>query len=824
MLKNLTKTSIMTKIQLKHDMELDIATAHSRLTKRWHNTHTMFSSIVNRCAETTRTGETAAEYQGMSREEQSSVKDVGGFVGGYLREGMRKNGCVLYRSMATLDLDFATTDVWDDFTLNYNCAALLYSTHKHTAEKPRYRIVIPFNRQVTPEEYEPVCRRLAEWIGLDMLDETTYELPRLFYWPSTSKNAPYEFHYQDGEAVNVDDVLATYHDYRDVSEWPASGRERDMVKHEIKKAGDPTEKNGLIGAFCRAYSIEDAIDTFLQDKYEPTAMEGRYTYKLGSVAGGLVCYEGKFAYSHHETDPASRQLCNAFDLVRIHLYGVMDEGSRVTDVTRLPSYQKMQDFVAKDNKVRLLMFQERNKSLDDDFGGIELGTSADMADEVKDDGKWIAMLDADKRGFKSTTENIVTILENDPNFKGHLYHDEFSGFDMIVGGLPWDKGAKRWKDRDEANLRAYIEKRYGITGKDKVKDAKEVILTKHKKHPIKDYFNSLSWDGKPRLDKLIIDYVGAEDTPLNRAVTRKNFVAAVARVFHPGCKYDYCLIIQGKEGIGKSTLFRMMGGEWFNDSLITTEGKTGAESLRGSLIIELSELSSIRRSDVEQIKSYISRQDDIYRAAYGTNVESHPRQCVFCGTTNETYFLKGDTGNRRFWVIAADESLHTKSLADLPKERDEIWAEAVQRYRDGEPLFLPADLEAEARKMQKDYGDTNDDPIPGMLDSFLEMLLPADWSSWDLQRRRAYINNPDPLDEVGTVKRDRMCAAEFICEKMGRNMTDKEYIYISRKVCMLMDNVAGWERMSTTRHAEKLYGIQKGFRRVKDENEDDDEL
>lgn len=801
----------MTPDAIKHDCLVEIATAHSRLSKKWKNKRWRWSDLVSRCAETKRTGETVAEYLRMSREEQSNIKDVGGFVGGYLSGGVRKTPNVMYRTVATLDIDYGTPDVWDDFTVAYNFAAMLYSTHKHTKDKPRYRLVFPLSRQVTPSEYEPLCRRIAAEIGIDLFDITTYQLPRLFYWPSTCKDGDYVFEVQDGPICNVDAILASYINYNDVSEWPIASREGDAVAHEIRKAGDPLEKPGLIGAFCRAYSIEDAIEHFLSDVYEKTAHEGRYTYRSGSVAGGLVCYDGKFAYSHHETDPASMQLCNAFDLCRIHLYGVHDEGTRVTDITRLPSYIKMQDFAAKDKAVRVLLTKERRAEADADFADIELD-DADTADDEANT-EWMADLEYDRKGaIKSTAKNIMAILDNDNKLAGHLWHDLFSGFDLVTGGLPWDATAKQWGNRDDANLRIYLEENYGVTGKDKIKDAKDAILTKHRKHPIRDYLKNLRWDGVRRLDTLIIDYIGAKDTPLNRAITRKHFAAAVARVMRPGCKYDYCLIIRGAEGIGKSTLFSVMGGEWFNDSLTTTEGKGGMEQLRCSWIVELAELSSIKRSEVEQVKNYLSRRDDIYRAAYGTVVEKHPRQCVFCGTTNEDYFLKGDTGNRRFWVIQADASLRTRScFDDLPQWRDQIWAEAVQAWCDDEPLHLPAELETEVRQVQASCNDDSDDPMKGMVELFLQTKLPVDWDSWDLRRRRAYYNQPDPLEEIGTVEREYVCAAEFICERLQRDMQDKDYKYLARRICKILDALK-WERIGSKRYA-TLYGVQKTFKR-----------
>lgn len=807
-------------IRLNNDFSIDLATAHSRIAKKWRNRHWLWSELLQRCSETKRTGETAAEYARMSKEEQSNVKDVGGFVGGYLSGGIRKNANVMYRTVATLDIDYGTVNVWDDFTMAFGFAAMIYSTHKHSSKTPRYRLVFPLSRQVSPAEYEPLCRKIAAEIGIDIFDDTTYELPRLFYWPSTSKDADFVFDYQDGPACDVDAILSQYVDYKDVSAWPLSSREGDVIAHEIKKQGDPTEKPGVIGAFCRAYSIEDAIDTFLSDKYEKTGHDGRYTYKLGSVAGGLVCYEGKFAYSHHETDPASKQLCNAFDLCRVHLFGAQDEGSRALDVTRKPSYAAMQEFAAKDKAVKLLMARERAQAAADDFDGLD---DAELPEDYNDE--WKAELEYTKSGkLLCNIANIILILENDPALAGHIVHDLFTGMDSAKDGLPWNKNANQWTDTDDANLRVWLEKHYDITGKEKIADALTAVLTRHSYHPIRDYLSGLTWDGVPRLDRIIIDYMGAEDSELNRAMSRKHFVAAVARVFNPGCKYDYCLIMSGAEGIGKSTLLRVMGGKWFNDSITTLEGKEGMEQLRRAWVVELGELSSIKRSDVEQVKAHLSKQVDIYRAAYARRVLEHPRQCVFCGTTNEALFLKGDTGNRRFWVIpvVAELRKYRDWSEAIRRDRDQLWAEAVHYYKQGEPLYLSEELEAQAKQRQQDFNDDNDDPIVAMLDKYLNTLLPVNWDTMDIQARRSYLRDPDPLQAEGTVKRDKVCAAEFICEQLGKDMADKDYKYLCRRVSKMIGDRPEWERVSSTKHAAKLYGTQRGFRRVEQPDEDDD--
>ena len=810
----------MSQIQLNHDIPIDIATAHSRMSKRWRNKTTTWAKLVRRCSETKRTTESVSEYMRMSKDEQSVIKDVGGFVGGYLSGGVRKTANVMWRSIVTLDIDHGTPDLWDDFTMMFGFAAMLYTTHKHTKEHPRYRLVFPLSRQVRPDEYEPLCRMIASKIGMDMFDDTTYQLARLFYYPSSSKDGKFIFEVQDGPACDVDEFLNMYHDYRDVATWPLSSREDEVITKTAKVAGDPTEKPGLIGAFCRAYSIEEAIDTFLPDVYEKTAYDGRYTYINGSVAAGLVCYEGKFAYSNHETDPASKQLCNAFDLCRIHLFGIQDEGTRITDNTRLPSYLKMQDFVAKDKKVRILLAKERQGQANEDFADIDTADAGDSAvSEISDN--WMADLDYDRKGaIKSTASNMIAILENDPRLKNHVWLNLFNGFNYVTGGLPWNAEATQWGNTDDANLRVYLDEGYGVTGKDKIKDALVAVVTRHRVHPIRDYLNGLEWDGVPRLDRLIIDYVGAEDNELNRAMTRKHFTAAVARVMNPGCKYDYCLIIAGAEGIGKSTLFNVMGGEWFSDSLVTMEGTKGMEQARNGWVIELPELGSIKRSDVEQVKAYISRQNDMYRPAYGSVMESHPRQCVFCGTTNETYFLKGETGNRRFWVIEVDAKYrkYPDFRAAMTKDRDQLWAEAVRRYRDGEELCLPDALNEEVRKRQAAHNDNADDPLRGAVRAYLDMKLPPDWGTWDLNRRRAYIKNPDPLDETGTETRTKVCAAEFISEVMGKDIGCKDYKYEARKVNKVLGEI-GWTKLSSSRFP--IYGTQRGFSRPIEEDDGD---
>ena len=784
-------------IDLKHDFELDIATAHSRLSKKWRNKAWRWSEILARCADTKRTGETMREYLRMSREEQSSVKDVGGFVGGYLSNGTRKTANVLYRTLVTLDIDFGTAEIWDDFTLNFDCAAMLYSTHKHTPEKPRLRLVLPANRQITPAEYEPVCRYWTAKIGIELFDHTTYQLPRLFYWPSTSRDGEYIFEYQDGPAFDVDAVLATYRNPQDVSEWPMSSREGDAVAHEIKKAGDPTEKPGLIGAFCRAYTIEEAIEKFLPEVYEKTATDGRYTYKAGSVAGGCVTYEGKFAFSHHDTDPASMKLCNAFDIVRIHLFGIHDEGSKVTDITRLPSYTKMQDFVAADKTVRVLLTQEKLAEVDSDFADINI----DSENDEEPNNDWMAALDYDKKGnAKPTPKTLKKIMLNDTFFK-KIRFDLFSQRDTIsdpnspfVGTHAPDEV----DDTSRARMCGYLSEIYGIDLSINKLIDKMLSPTAPERayHAVKEFIQHEKWDGVPRVETLLIDYLGAEDTPLTRAVTRKWMAGAVGRAIDidpddgEGIKFDYCLVLFGEQGTGKSTFAETLANRWRGAISFAEGKKEQCETLQRSWIVEIPEFKGMKQADTDAVKDLITSRSDNFRAAYARQWNKNPRHSVLIGSTNNEHFLKDTSGNRRFWVVKVTGGEGVKQWRERLKSLvGQIWAEAYIIYKKGEPLMLEDDMEKQMRSYAENFNAIMGDPFRDYLANWLDIPLPADWETYEPSKRAAYYRNYDPLKPEGTVERTRIAIHEIVtaCPYPGISKYGPQYIGAVLKSL-------GWER------------------------------
>lgn len=357
-----------------HDGKLTIAVGRSRREKDWKNKEMTWGQFLDRLRQTTYTGETVDEYKKLPKADRDNIKDVGGFVGGALKGGRRLLRTVTWRQLLTLDADFAGPGLWDKVAILLDCACCAYSTHSHTPETPRLRLVIPLSRPVSPDEYPAIARRIAADIGIDLFDDTTYEPHRLMYWPSTPKDGEYVFELQDGPWLDADAVLARYPDWQDVSYWPESSRTRETRKKAAEKQGDPCAKNGLIGAFCRTYTVTEAIETFLSDVYAPCDTPGRYTYLPGSSTAGLVVYdEDRFAYSHHGTDPASGKLCNAFDLVRIHKFGERDEDAgHNTPTVKLPSYKAMLEFVGADPRVTETVHQDRLDAIEEDFAGKEV--------------------------------------------------------------------------------------------------------------------------------------------------------------------------------------------------------------------------------------------------------------------------------------------------------------------------------------------------------------------------------------------------------------------------------------------------------------------
>lgn len=791
------------KLNIRHDGPLPVAIGRDRFEKHWKNREMPWSALLKRLHEPTRTQETLVEYRAMGKPQQDQIKDVGGFVGGSLKDGRRKSENVQIRQLVTLDADFAPAGLDEDLEMLATYAYAAYSTHKHTPEKPRLRILVPLDRSVTPDEYEAVARKLAEDIGIDYFDDTTYQASRLMYWPSVARDGEYLFHYEDLPWLKADDVLARYPDWTDTSYWPESSRTKaDRVKR-AKKQGDPTEKPGLIGAFCRSYTVEEAIEKFLPETYIKCDMPDRYTYAEGSTAAGLVIYDdGKFAYSNHATDPAGGKLCNAFDLVRAHKFGDLDEDAALDAAsTKLPSYKAMVEFVRSDEGTKAELTKSRAELAKEDFAG-------------EDPAAWVKRLEYDRKGnLENSLNNALWVMQNDPQLKGIVFNQMADNLE-IKGDVPWKHPGKFWRDADDAQLEAFLAKNYTEFPKLKIQTAITKAADDRSYHPVREYLDSLpGWDGVPRVDTLLVDYLGADDNEYVRAVTRKTLCAAIHRVRHPGCKFDTVLVLCGPQGIGKSTLVHKLGGEWFSDSLnlADTRDKTAAEKLQGCWIVEIGELAGIGSAGVKTLRGFITTQDDKYRASYGRRVSSHPRQCILVGTTNsEEGYLNDVEGGRRFWPVTVPMAGHKKVWDMTQGDIDQIWAETLCIADEGESLVLSGNIAEEALKKQKDA--LVSDPRESMVQEFLEALLPADWYSKGKGARQDYFSYEAGTPLEDGLYRTRVCYQEIWCECFGypeKTLGVKERFQVRG----ILERIEGWKR-SDNRQKVPGYGLQTVYERV----------
>ena len=781
-------------------MDLIISIGSSRHAKQWRAKKMTWDDLVKKLSQSKITEETAAEYRRMTKDEKAEVKAVGGFVGGHIKnKGRRVKGAVEKRYLLTLDADSPEPNFLG--SLNFEIGDLeyvIYSTHSHTPETPRYRIILPVSRAMEPDEYQAVARRIAGNIGIENFDPTTFEVERLMFWPSAPADVEPVFIHNTGEPVDVDEVLSRYDDWHDVSMWPNSKRADDIRLNAAKKQGDPLTKKGLIGAFCRTYRIEDAIAEYLSDVYEACDTENRYTYKAGSTSAGLVVYdEGRFAYSHHGTDPISGKLVNAYDLVRIHKFG--DDKA---------STGKMADLIRADANVVATVDAERMADFDDDV-------LADIEEGKGPDKDYLKKLDRDKNmTIKSTAQNVRSILENDSKLCGRLALDDFAHRMAVRGDLPWRplSDGQYWTDADDACLRNYLSIVYEIVGRAVIDDGLTEVFKRNSFHPVRDYLNGLTWDGECRVDTLLIDYMGAKDTPYVRAVTRKWLCGAIARVMMPGVKFDTTLVLYGPQGLGKTLIAERLGGKWFNNTIGDVKQKDAMEQIQGSWICELAELAPTYKNDAEIVKAFLSRTIDRFRAPYGKRTEEYLRQCVFIGTTNNLLFLKDRTGNRRFWPVSGDPKRQTKiPYVDLtPEEVAQILAEALTYYRQGEALVLPPEIEREADSTRQRH--TEGFEKIGLIEEFINTDIPENWYSWEPAQMREFISDPDEVinKPSNLVKRDRICALEVwevVFEGRRQNLTNAA----AREINDILQNLKGWRPKGSKLRFGRYFGVQQAF-------------
>ena len=314
-------------------------------------------------------------------------------------------------------------------------------------------------------------------------------------------------------------------------------------------------------------------------------------------------------------------------------------------------------------------------------------------------GDWRDLLITNREGKpKALMANAEIALRESAEWGGRLAYDAFAQ-DV------WDRRQEQyWTDIDDLVAAKWMQHNGIFVGPAVVRQAAELVASQHSFHPVRTYLSTLAWDGEERVDRWAIDYLGAEDTPYMRAVASRWLISAIARVMDPGCKADCLLVLEGEQGEKKSTALKTLGGDWFTDELAEVGSKDAAMQLSGVWIIEIAELDSIKHRDVSRVKAYLSRTHDRFRPPYGRAIVRLARQTVFAATTNETEWGRDETGLRRFWPVACG----TIDIAGLAAMRDQLWAEALTRYRAGEVWWLDTEeLTNEAKTVQEERQATD---------------------------------------------------------------------------------------------------------------------
>lgn len=411
-------------------------------------------------------------------------------------------------------------------------------------------------------------------------------------------------------------------------------------------------------------------------------------------------------------------------------------------------------------------------------------------------------------GVKSrSVYNIKLFLENDGLLKDVIAYDEFSELVVTTRDVPELKIKKGyWLDAYEAILRTYFEEKYNLLfGRDNISDAVINVSREQTFNPVKDRIERVEWDGKPRAANYFTDYLGAENVPYTRAITKIWLTGAIARVYQPGVKFEIVPILEGSQGLGKSTAARNLFPDKFNDTLAGLgDTKDDYQQLQGSWIIEIAELSAMRKTEIEKMKNFISAMVDVYRASYGHYALPHGRKVAFIGTTNQTDYLKDATGERRFYPIKCGVSEPAKNVWK-PDQNDisQILAEAKCWYDNKEPLYPDKDVVALAKPYQENAKAIN--LLEEAIKKFVGLKVPDNWDQLSISDKQVYFRHDGDMEQTPWLKSkisnnfvplNHTTTTEILAVIFNKTMDNFLTGRINsdgKKIKLIMDNMDGWK-------------------------------
>lgn len=762
-------------------MILAIATAPKRDSRHWRNGTIEWSEIVGWMGSPAAKKEAGNYLLGTLRPDTTVVHTKGGQP---CTDTHRRKDFVESRSAITLDIDSPDPDFVDAVEMLFDHAAIIHTTYSSSPDAPRYRMIVPTDREMKPDEYIEAATVLMARFGKEQFDPGSTQPERYMFKPAAQEPGWFEFWVLDGDPVDVDTLLADF--VVDLSDKPLPKPGRNKR--------DPYSLEGVMGAFNRAYADWDLLIETYDLPYEKVSEDRYHLVGSASMAGmGPVQGTDGFVYSHHANDPAYGKTCSAFDLVRMHRFGELDEGvSEQTPINRRPSQEAMLDLASGDFRVTA------------ELVGVDFAEAMDEEGNVND---WRLDLRRNNRGkILDVVANRDLIRDNDRAL-AVLFFNEMSLVPEAGADLPWREvgDLPTITNSDRLEFLDYVEREYGLVlPKSKTDAMIDVAAARRRRHPVREYLESLSWDGKSRIETAL---PGVKSTAYTRLVARKSLVAAVARAFEPGCKWDHTLVLFGSEGLGKSWWIDKMSRGW-SASLGRIGDKDTLLTMQRSWIITSDEGHSLKKADHDAQKEFLTRTHDVFRMPYEKETQAHPRHCVIWSTTNDEIFLRRQEGNRRFLIVHCEDKVDFDALTD--EYIDQVWAEAVHLYRAGEPLFLSSLESLEAAEQRERF--VEEDALAGLIEGYLETPVKEGWSSMSIQQRQEWLMGREQgFEAPGTEMIDEVCSTQIWVEAMQRRRGEH------RKTDLLditnsLKRIPGWELLPGTRRMGP-YGPQKVFRR-----------
>ncbi len=706
-------------------------------------------------------------------------KNEKSYLPGELKDHYRKNVNVINRSMLTLDLDGAQEGGFEAL-----CGFLSdfyyfwHTTYSHSEEKPSYRVLVPLAEPVTPGQYGDLVRQIIAANLKASIDGSSAKPAQIMFTPACKDPFSYDYGVHEGKLADGAQWLSS-----------ANGGEAVVPLARVQRRVAPEDAPGIVGQFNRVYpDLDELIETF-ELPYEYDGVTGRYRYTGSSASAtpGMREIEENpgYYYSWHAHDPAAGYAQNAFDLVRIHKFGHLDEDYK-GPVNRAPSYTACRDFLdthegfkkRANAEVYEAVVHNIAKSAEGETNvpakasqERETHTNVEvLTTEEIDNTQWVSQLEVDRKTgkFVDSLRNLTLIFDNDPKMKGVGWCERGEYFtEADPHNWPDTKRSPKLTENQKVLLRNRYENIYGL----KVSPERLVQIFAERKavnsfDPVRIYLESLHWDGNKRMETCL---PGVEDTEYNRMVARKVLLAAVARTFEPGVKVDEALILVGPEGTGKSSWIKEMS-KGFSVEFQNIESKDTVQILSETWIAMAEESEVVAKSDFNRLKSFLTQTSDTYRVPYAVEPETRLRRWVVWGSTNDMELLRERDGNRRFLMV---ECVRPRDFDLLtPEYVDQIWAEAVHAYLMGESHVMNSCERELAHSAREQH--IHSDALTESIAEHLRLPITSDWHEKKPETLRSIVGqwNVDVIGSTGDKERDFITPKEVWVEVEGMSLAD----------------------------------------------------